>query len=49
MKELIEMNQESQGRVKYDQHTLFHQLLVFTDRVIKNSKNGYLGYKVEYK
>ena len=46
-KDLKEMNDETDYKVKYDTGMIFIQLLGFINQVIKNSQNGYLGYKFQ--
>ena len=48
-KELKNINDETDYKVKYDVGMIFNQLITFIDKVIKNSKNGYNGYKVDVK
>jgi len=44
---LMMFNSQSDGKVKFNVDSLFTQLVEFTDRVVKNKKNGYLGYEVQ--
>ena len=47
--ELTEFGADSNCKVIYSLEMLMTQLTAFSDKVIKNSKNGYNGYKFSIK
>jgi len=44
---LLTFNHESNCKVQYSIEDLYTQVVAFADNVIKNSKNGYQGYRVK--